>query len=794
MSKTVTIQDTIEAHPSGILDDHSYASISNTTNAYHPSSNTSYAQIGLVTGSGATTYAYFTFNFSDIPEGATINSVSCTAKAYINTTNSSRITSRQIQLYSGTTAKGSAYTISNSTSAFTMTPGSWTRAELQNARIRLYAVRGTSNTTSNYYLRFYGATFTVSYSLQGIEYTIAATSNVSGTTVEPATQDILEGRNTSVFIYTNSIDDLEITDNNIDILEDLIQHQTPTGGTFSAVPVSYTTSGSISGTKYQATVGCGVDNPSSQSGNDYCGSNGSTATIYYHFNFNDIPDNATITSMTVQAYGHLESTSQSSEVARLNTYHGTTAKGTNTEYTSTSNQTITIPAGSWTVAELKDDARVGFTIGYYGGLTTGITWTVEYSLPSTGYPYYWEYQLTNITTDHAILIEEAGAFIPPEEDPTYEYYPITISSINAITNPSNGTIRVQEGTNQTITISPTDPQLTLALDNGVNITNQLVGGVPNNTYTITTKVTGATYGFNLNSGTGYYVSTNNGISKSASVARLNMNFESDCLVTISYINYAEASYDYGMFGKLDTEVATDGLTASSGGSSPSDATSNYQLAMCSNSSSVQTITYNVPAGEHFIDIKYGKDDASDSNNDSLQWKVTSVEATSAGGDYTYTLTNINQKHSLIFVFGDVDYYFITSAGTNCKMYPDGQMVVLDNDSYLLRIVPNNASANVTLTDNNVDRTYLLEYEEGLDRYNNIIANYIYRLTNINASHDIIVTCSSGDDQPVIYIKKNGTWTAHSKVYLKVNGSWVQQNSAKWTSILPRNSQYKLVQG
>jgi len=45
-----------------------------------------------------------------------------------------------------------------------------------------------------------------------------------------------------------------------------------------------------------------------------------------------------------------------------------------------------------------------------------------------------------------------------------------------------------------------------------------------------------------------------------------MNFESSCLVTIQYINYAEASYDYGMFGRLDTEVATDGLTASSGGS------------------------------------------------------------------------------------------------------------------------------------------------------------------------------------------------------------------------------------
>jgi hypothetical protein len=101
--------------------------------------------------------------------------------------------------------------------------------------------------------------------------------------------------------------------------------------------------------------------------------------------------------------------------------------------------------------------------------------------------------------------------------------------------------------------------------------------VPNNTYTVTTKVSGASYGFNLNSSTGYYVSTNNGVAKSASVARLNMDFESACVVTIQYINYAEANYDYGMFGKLDTTVATDGLTANSSTStsSPSDSTSNY---------------------------------------------------------------------------------------------------------------------------------------------------------------------------------------------------------------------------
>lgn len=789
MSRIINIDDTISVHPTGVANDHAYASISNQTNGYNESSNTTYATINLTTGSGATTYIYFTFNFSGIPEGATINSVSCTAKAYINTTNSSRITTRQMQLYSGTTAKGSATTVSNSTTTATMSAGSWTRNELQNARIRLYGVRGTSNTTSTYYFRFYGATFTVEYSINGTAYTINATSNVSGVTVSPSTQELLKGEDGIITINADSLDDVTVLDNDIDVTSELIRKTMPTGGTVTAVPASYTTSGSISGTRYQSTVGHGVDNPSTQTGNDYCSSSGSSATIYYKFNFDDIPDNATITSMTVQAYGHLESTSNSSEIARLNTYYGTTAKGTQVSYTSTSNQTLTITPGSWTVAELKSDARVGFTIGYYGGLTTGITWTVEYEVPSSGNEYYWEYEINNISADHVIIIDQAGAFIPPEEDPQKTYYPVTISAINATTQPGVGTTRVEAGTSETITISPTDPQLTLALDNGVDITNQLVGGTPTNTYTVTTQVSGASYGFNLNSSTGYYVSTNNGVSKSASVARLNLDFESDCLVTITYINYAEANYDYGLFGKLDTTVATDGLTASSNGSTPSDSTSNYQIAMCTNSASTQTVTYTVPAGEHFIDIKYGKDDASNANNDTLQWKVTSIEATSAGGDYTYTLSNIQQKHSLIFVFGDVDYYFITASGNDCKLYPDGQVVKLDGDSYRLVIVPNDTTAAVTLKDNGVDRTSVLEYEEGLDKNNNKIVNYIYKISTVSAAHTIVVTCGEGSSVK-IFTKVNDAWRelSFTKIYKKINNVWVEQSDL--TQIFENGVRYK----
>ena len=41
----------------------------------------------------------------------------------------------------------------------------------------------------------------------------------------------------------------------------------------------------------------------------------------------------------------------------------------------------------------------------------------------------------------------------------------------------------------------------------------------------------------------------------------------------------------------------------------------------SNSTNVQTVTLTVPAGEHFIYIKYRKDSSNDYDNDTLQFKV-----------------------------------------------------------------------------------------------------------------------------------------------------------------------------
>ncbi len=215
-----------------------------------------------------------------------------------------------------------------------------------------------------------------------------------------------------------------------------------------------------------------------------------------------------------------------------------------------------------------------------------------------------------ITQVYAEFDYEETVFEPPEEEPGVNYYSITTSSINASTDPGNGTTRIAEGGNQSILIVPTDPLLTLATDNGVDITSQLVRQAVSNTYNITTQVSGASYGFPLNSNTNYYTSNNKAQANSAAVARINFELDSACVITIQYINYAEATYDYGIFGNIDTALTT---------TSTADTNAFYRCSTNNdNSNTAKTLTYNIPAGSHFIDIKYRKDNATDSNNDTLQ--------------------------------------------------------------------------------------------------------------------------------------------------------------------------------
>lgn len=780
MSKPVNINETLTFIPNG-----NTGTTNLTASSSYPSSNgntshtsSTYVQFTTQTTAG---YTYYTFPVSGIPSNATISSVSCIAKIRINNTN--RVSNTNIQLYSGTTAKGTSQTFSSTDASNTVTlnGGTWTISEVNNARLRFGGTRTSSN--NNGYIYFYGATLSVTYTLTGTAYTITATSSIDGITATPATQDVMSGENAEAIIIegVSDLSDICVKDNNVDVTDQLVQHEYESSSTASTVLGTYTlVSGSFNGsgaTYFQGLAGKGIDNTKTTS-NYYSGGSGTIAVFTYNLSFNDIPSNATITRLYLEVNGHAESTSNNNEYMCVQLLNGSTAISSELNFKSigTSNSTQTIEATTLpTVAQLNN-LKVQCRLGYYGGAINGATCYVVYEVPSAG-TYYYTYTLTNVVVDHIITIDEAGAFIPPEEDPQYNYYPITISSINATTNPRRGTVRVVEGSNQTISIYPDDPLVTLILDNGVDVSSQLqtISGTPPS-YTVATAP-GASYGFNLNSSTGYYVSTNAGVGSSASVARVNLNLPVRCLVKFTFINSGEATYDFGVFGKVDTTLSTNGWTSSSSaGDTTTDAgleqlrcnTSSY------NSTSTQTLNYEINAGEHYIDVKYGKDQSSDSDNDSLQFKLE-IETLESNNNYTYTLNNISESHSLIFVFGDVTYWYVNSSGSGCKLYPNGQFVVLDGESYKLTIVPDDTNSTISLLDNNVDVSSRLErVESQVEKDGSTITyvNYIYNLSNISATHNLVIS-SAGNY--TIYLKVNGSWITASKIYKKIDDRWQEQS-------------------
>lgn len=173
---------TISVHPtSHDTTNIAYYSVSSDhplSDGYDDSDSETYAQVGFTRGTNAETYVYYKFDFSSIPEGATIKSVSAKGRGGSSVTGSSLVQTRQMQLATGTTLKGSPLTLSNSYTEQTFSDvGTWTREELLDARIRFFTKRKSSNVNTNYTLRMYGATMTVTYEYDAPESPVRVKQN-----------------------------------------------------------------------------------------------------------------------------------------------------------------------------------------------------------------------------------------------------------------------------------------------------------------------------------------------------------------------------------------------------------------------------------------------------------------------------------------------------------------------------------------------------------------------------------------------------------------------------------------
>lgn len=344
--------------------------------------------------------------------------------------------------------------------------------------------------------------------------------------------------------------------------------------------------------------------------------NSRTGTTSYYiylrgFNFDDVPANAIINSWRVLLKARESGVSTSSSYAPK-LCHGT------------SQITSTMTAIS-TTASVHEFTSVGADwddlVGYGADLGIRINCRRS-SRNTTGYMYIYG---AEIEVTYTV--------------PVYHSVTITNSTSATVTASDSNPL---EGTDVTI-MSDTISGIAVT-DNGTDVTSQFVhhSGTTGE-YSITNR---GSYGFALSNG--YYVSQNKGVDKTAAVCRVSFVLPVASTVTFTFINYAEQGYDFGVFGNLDTELSTNYYSAGSSGATITD--SSYKLACNTsthNQSTTQTLTYsNVAAGEHYIDVKYSKDDASAANNDTLQFKVA-ITYNETVSYYAYTITNIQADHAII---------------------------------------------------------------------------------------------------------------------------------------------------
>ena len=153
------------------------SSSSGLNNAFAGVDSANAARFYLITGASAESYIYYNFGLG-IPADAVIDSVACQAKAYFSNINNT--VARELQLFSGSTPKGTATSVGVGINTYTLDAGTWTAAELNDAKLRFFGKRATTATTTSRYCDLYGATLTVEYTVNGVKrYAVSSAFSAS---------------------------------------------------------------------------------------------------------------------------------------------------------------------------------------------------------------------------------------------------------------------------------------------------------------------------------------------------------------------------------------------------------------------------------------------------------------------------------------------------------------------------------------------------------------------------------------------------------------------------------------
>lgn len=407
MSRPISVNKTINLYPTGIsVPQSSYSTASNNVNAETDTNSTTYSTIGLNTGTNVSSYVTYTFDIGEdvIPDGATITAITCQIKARVSST--SYITTAVAQLYADTIAKGGTATFRSNTTSPEPTPisnvGNWTLAELRTARIRFTATRGTSNTSRSASMNIYGTDLNITYTFNGMAYEVTASSRINGYSISPTSEEIYGGESIVFTLGGESDETLIVIDNGIDVTNQLVPIAASHSENLHATGYTDLTSGITINSSYPITNAYRVANTTTYARLDF--STSMTGYIELSFDIPDIPSSATITSLTAKTGLRVSSTSRmTSTVCQL--YSGSTAKGSNTTFATTTATIYNLNTGSWTASEVADlRMRIGATSSNSTSskyiYLYGADITISYELEGN----YYTYTISNISADHMVTV------------------------------------------------------------------------------------------------------------------------------------------------------------------------------------------------------------------------------------------------------------------------------------------------------------------------------------------------------------------------------------------------------
>ena len=507
-------------------------------------------------------------------------------------------------------------------------------------------------------------------------------------------------------------------------------------------------------------------------------STSTTGYIYYTFDIDtsDVPAGATITEVTAKARCYVNNTTRvTNTVCQL--YSGTTAKGNNATFASTSNTNIvTLDTGnSWTRSDLND---LRIRIGATGSSST-----------SSKYVYF------------------AGA----EVVISYSVTTYTCSASGDGTLSPSGSVDVESGGSYVLSISDiTDPTAT---DNNVDVTSQLVEST---TATLVKVPDGNTNsGFTLSNISNAYNDASNStyasleLNGGGSTGTLYLNTNVS-LPTGAALQSVSCSFTY----QYNRNNSSSGFTAycqmASGTSAKGDA---YSLVSAGGSDVAKTT----------INLSVGSWNASELANARLMIEATNnassthrflyvyglsftVTYTSDGKIYTYTISSVSADHTIVVTeaaASDVLWFKADSVDTligraEKVTYDDSGMP--DISFSYGDLVPGDTCVATFDIHYSVSPYVLTEtIEFTVPAYSNssqliskfgtsVLSFTIFIPSSSMLTHSFSFLC---DYNPYgyyeVYKRGAGGWLPVTKAYKKISGSWVEQSDL--TTVFDSNTNY-----